>query len=497
MAFKRNVMFDSLYQGKELTKEQEDIFTFIQKGIGNAVINAVAGSGKSSTIRGCLTLIPENEKKLVITHNKSVAEEMKKSLQEAGYSLKNTEITTFHSMGFKIIKANGLLDIQNVKVASQDSKEEKYNRQITENILSYTEEDIHMDSVKLTVYKSNVMELLALSQANLVQTTEEINSIAEKYGIEPISNEIETVEKLMGWGRSMVSDELSYGDMLWLPNELNLKIPFSYRYSYIFVDEAQDMSPAQMGIVKKLINRGTRVVAVGDTYQSINMWCGAKVNALDELKKMPSTLWTDLSLSVNYRCGKRIIDFANAKNAKNGLPFTITPFSNAPKGEIVYDVPFSEIKDGNMVLCRTSAPLISLYIRLRLSGKPAKFITDGFQEMFIGLLKSIDGNTVEDIRRKLSEESESVSYIQNIMDILAGLNKDMTKEELIKCFENEGDNPIILSTIHKAKGLENDIVYILPSPVQYGLSGWQLESEKNLEYVALTRAKHILGFLKI
>jgi superfamily I DNA/RNA helicase len=53
---------------------------------------------------------------------------------------------------------------------------------------------------------------------------------------------------------------------------------------------------------------------------------------------------------------------------------------------------------------------------------------------------------------------------------------------------------IILSTIHKSKGLEADRVFIarpdkLPLKVK---KAWQAKQEKNLEYVAITRAKNEL-----
>ena len=55
-----------------------------------------------------------------------------------------------------------------------------------------------------------------------------------------------------------------------------------------------------------------------------------------------------------------------------------------------------------------------------------------------------------------------------------------------------------MSTIHKAKGLEADNVFILNKnllPSKYVKQDWELEQEKNLEYVAITRTKKTLGFI--
>ena len=58
---------------------------------------------------------------------------------------------------------------------------------------------------------------------------------------------------------------------------------------------------------------------------------------------------------------------------------------------------------------------------------------------------------------------------------------------------------VVLSTIHKAKGLEADTVFILDEHLLYKMSGdegsWTHTQEKNLEYVAITRAKNRLVYI--
>jgi superfamily I DNA/RNA helicase len=56
----------------------------------------------------------------------------------------------------------------------------------------------------------------------------------------------------------------------------------------------------------------------------------------------------------------------------------------------------------------------------------------------------------------------------------------------------------MLSTIHKAKGLENDRIFFLcPEliPSKYATQPWQYEQEANLKYVAITRAKQELIYV--
>ena len=75
---------------------QEKIFDFIKNGSGNAVINAKAGSGKTSTIVESIHLIPQKEKVLFVAFNKAIEQELSKRLQ----SYSNAMIRTYHSLGY-------------------------------------------------------------------------------------------------------------------------------------------------------------------------------------------------------------------------------------------------------------------------------------------------------------------------------------------------------------------------------------------------------------
>ena len=94
---------------------------------------------------------------------------------------------------------------------------------------------------------------------------------------------------------------------------------------------------------------------------------------------------------------------------------------------------------------------------------------------------------------------EMLDKIQALKALSAGL--DTTDELIAKInmiFTGEKENAIQMSTIHKAKGLEAENVYILAllfNP-QFAKTKWEIESEKNLAYVAITRASYSLNFIK-
>jgi superfamily I DNA/RNA helicase len=65
-------------------------------------------------------------------------------------------------------------------------------------------------------------------------------------------------------------------------------------------------------------------------------------------------------------------------------------------------------------------------------------------------------------------------------------------------FSDEGKEGIQLSTIHRAKGLESDNVFIIcPSliPSRLATMAWEIDEEKHLQYVMCTRPKNKLNFV--
>ena len=76
------------------------MYHFITDGSGNAVVDAVAGSGKSTTIVNALNLIPEDKSVLFLAFNKAIVEELKIKVG----MLPNVDVKTLHSLGISSIK---------------------------------------------------------------------------------------------------------------------------------------------------------------------------------------------------------------------------------------------------------------------------------------------------------------------------------------------------------------------------------------------------------
>lgn len=89
------------------------------------------------------------------------------------------------------------------------------------------------------------------------------------------------------------------------------------KYRYLFIDEFQDISQIQYDILKVFIDQidAKDLVVIGDTDQCIYEWRGAKPQLfMDILCEYPLV---SHNLTVNYRCGSNIVDFANKGISQN------------------------------------------------------------------------------------------------------------------------------------------------------------------------------------
>ena len=84
------------------SKYQKNIFDFIEHGVGNLVVEAVAGSGKTSTIVQALKLIPIDKKILFCAFNKDIVKELTKKIGKQ----ENVDVRTVHSLGLLMLQRN-------------------------------------------------------------------------------------------------------------------------------------------------------------------------------------------------------------------------------------------------------------------------------------------------------------------------------------------------------------------------------------------------------
>lgn len=487
---------------------QEKFFDWVEHGVGNALIKARAGAGKSSTAIASMKLIPKTEKCLFIAFNKSIAEHLNEKLK----SRPNCTARTTHSLGLLMIKRNLGSDIE--------LDEYKYRNYVKSNILELTTTSSEIKTrQQVEEYIDNITKLINYARFNLAQSEKEINKIAQKYCI-PISfDECIVTQKCLEWGKTN-TETVDYTDMIWLPVELMLK-PIGLTYDWVYFDEAQDASLCSIQLFLKCIKRGGRFVTILDEFQSINQFAGASEDAYEFLKNYPNTSLFELPIS--YRCANNIIKFAN-----NIVP-DIVARDNAPDGLILDNCHIRDIKEGDMVLCRSKAPLVQLYVKL-LRQNVNCYIKG--QDIGTNLIKELEKIKQNELNVNLMKDGVFVQLYDNLFNernklmqtrgldyddatlssfimekydtintLLILAEKYTTKEKLIQHIKEifqEDAQGVCLSTVHKAKGLESENVYIIchsSMPSKLAVFDWEKQQEQNIMYVAYTRAKNLLGFI--
>lgn len=497
--------------GFKFSKYQKEIFKFIKYGTGNAVINAKAGSGKTTTLIKSMSYIPESENVIFLAFNKSIEQELSEKLKD----FDNVRAKTYHGLGYSILKENvGRNNKLNVC-------EYKYSSYINSNIHKLSPIYPSLSKQHKVIYKNNIKLLVDYCRYNLAQSIDEVNILCDKYGITILSDECDIVLRVLEWGKNEL-DDIDYTDMIWICIEKDLETRI-FKFDYIFIDEAQDSSIMQQSLIKKCYKRGTRFVAIGDESQCINAFAGADQEAFDKFKNEINT--TTFDMPITYRCPKSIVEHVNKNTNVN-----IISAPGAIIGAINYDVSPFEPKNNDMVLCRNTAHLVKLYMMYNKINKKSYLKGRNIADEFISLVK----NTKQDylslnmmcdgvfprlylylfelINKEIELtglEYEEIINTKKIIDIIDAIKALeclseglVTTEELLNkinvIFTEEKKDGVCLSTIHKAKGLEADNVFILcPSlmPSKYARKKWEIDSENNLKYVALTRSKRTLNYI--
>lgn len=278
----------------------------------------------------------------------------------------------------------------------------------------------------------------------------------------------------------------------------------------IIVHNCQDFSTIQKELSMRYIKKSGRFVVVGDSRQCIYGFQGSSLEVFKSLQSYPNTIV--LPLDITYRCGKNIVEEAR-KVFDNG----IVAAPNAIDG-VVRKGEFDEAENGDFILCRNNLPLATVFLYLLEMGKKATIKGKDYGDALVALVDKI--KHIEDLdamcERKISELKErgftdiqaknNPSYVTLLekCTILKMLYKnwgDMKKlEDNIKEIYKDDTEGIVLSTIHKSKGLEADRVFLLNRsliPSKYANTEEALYNEKCLLFVAITRARKELVYCNV
>ena len=485
----------------EYSPFQLDIFAWVVANLGSGnhlMVEAVAGSGKTSTIVEVFHRLPAGVDARFVAFNKHIATELQR---------KGLNAATLHSVGNRVVRENVLARV-NVK-ASKVADILKWD------IFKLSKETSKEEKVKLFSCLTPVSKIISLLKGRtFVGDTipaELVNELVDRYAIDLPDFEINSILQEAWSIDARKTRVIDFDDMLYIPIREGWSFP---THDLVCIDEAQDLNPVQVEIVRQMVRNGGTAIFVGDSGQAIYGFRGADPDSMANIQRDMGC--EQLPLSICYRCPKAVVTAAQkyvphieaAEWAADGLVETITE-------ENFLD----DVAEDDYVLCRTTAPLVSYCMKLIADGRYARVLG---REVGKGL-----ASMVQDIGERLPIEQflEALSlFVEKETTKLARRDKEMqiqVLEDKAACIhalageavtggdiiakieevfsDQEARNGITFATIHKAKGLEGDRIFILhPELLPHPLAklDWQRKQEDNLAYVAITRAQQELRWVK-
>lgn len=543
---------------KPSTYQQDILDFFLNNPQSNMLVNALAGSGKSTT--ACMLSEHSKTSDLYIAFNASVVEEFKKKIKNP-----KTKVMTMHSLAYSIM-------LYNVEQESKDSGEKpkgfgSQRSKRTVNLDNFKphkilDEEItkrygrYIEFAKRVFLKDNYVNLYNLCRLTLtdMSSNKDVSRLIddhvlflyygdEGYSAPDISEITSTLKILDTKSRQQFETQgvIDFTDMLWITfNKLkydNWEVPYWALYTNIYCDEVQDFSNIQLNFLKFIKRTKGRYVFIGDFHQAIYNFAGANAQAFNQIPKMFAPVET-FDLPICYRCAKSHL---SRVNREYGIP--ILPCDDAPMG-FVKTIDKNKIseyaKAGDMVISRKNKWIAEVVLDLARNGTPI-FIED--KEMVgaikrqilsskctsVGTLEKFLQKVISNYNKKLFEivsknvreggheeerleaVAETNSKIDNtsfLLEILEGYLENHASSDSVFKFSNFIDkllnttpspNCVRLCSIHKAKGLEATNVFVLnEAKINYDFKNSKEQNiqEKNLSYIATTRAKEGLYLVK-
>jgi superfamily I DNA/RNA helicase len=256
----------------------------------------------------------------------------------------------------------------------------------------------------------------------------------------------------------------------------------------VVVDETQDMNAPQLEMIQRLVRKGGRVVVVGDEFQAIYGFRGAVQDGMRIMRQALAA--RTLPMTVTRRCGKAIVALAQ---------LTVADYKaadDAPEGEVVACDQvqlLDKVKVGDAILSRINAPLMSVCLQLLKRGTPARIEGKDIGKQLLGIVKKLNAKSVPDFFKRLSRwEDKQLSRLKNAKnneakcaavrdtrETLEAVAEGCASvaeiaDRILSLFQDsdkpEGQKPaVVLSSVHKAKGLEWDRTFML---------GWTFNKRK-------------------
>lgn len=480
--------------------QQEAFWEELRTGAGHLVLEARAGTGKSSSCRRGMEILLRDRPGLAIRYccfNKAIADEFAEGCPDG------VEVGTMHKFGLRLVQSafGSKIDATKTYLLLDDlaANHPRYVRKSIATLVSHAKN------------QGLVPEHPLLNG--------DLGELVDAYGIETYRRRGEIVDAAARVLRMALVrvDVVDFDDMLWLPAAYGLEFP---PLDFLFIDECQDLNPVQHRLAELMAGAG-RTIVVGDPYQAIYGWRGAATDSVERLRVRLGA--KTLPLTVSWRCPRRHVELARRLVAD----FEAAP--DAIEGDLEERPPGDdpEPAPGALYLCRLNAPLIHRCLTAIADGRRARMrgrsIGDDLVRCLreataarppatraetIGAITAWRGRKLEALAVKEGVESQVEQVDDQAKSLEAIASRCASPAEMKAAIDRLfSDDPslggfVTYSSVHRAKGSEANEVHYLQAP--YGDAGgrpgrgpqpWEFDQRRNLRYVALTRSRRSLTLL--
>lgn len=503
------------------TPQQQRVVEAVRDSGAHLMVRATAGSGKTTTLVEAAWHLPDPGRAAFFAYNRHAAAAVAGRLPPgmASRTMHAHGLTLLHRTGkavdlqagktAEVLRSFGLLDMTGPAVLLQ------YARNVAAALVRAW--DLYRE-LTLSARRPDDVALL-LAECGWPELPEDPEDAALVSASFPENRRdallTQVLDALQVASVQAFTDHgtVDFTDMLWLPLQLGLG---RGGVRVALVDEAQDLTPLRQAFVTHVLGLRTRMpgrlILCGDPEQAIYAYAGADAAGMARLAREHDAV--ELPLSVSFRCPRAVVAVART------VSDFIQPAPTAAPGEIEH-VPADTCTfvPGDVVLCRSNAPLVRLALRLLTEGvsvhvtgkdlqdRASALVTAAFPRPFRaedvdGLMQVAFDRRAATLQRagdrRASRKLQDLRDLCKSVALLAGqaagtgVGTAETVTALIRSLcRAQGD--VTLTTVHKAKGLEWDRVTVL-YPELMPLPSGDAEEERCVQFVAYTRAKQVLRF---
>ena len=462
------------------TDEQQAILDAMASG-GNMAISARAGTGKTTTLRMIAEANPKKQM-LYIVFNKSAQEASAKHFPP------NVTVKTSHALAFPEFGRH-VID----RVVHQQSPHAWKMAQVL-GLRDFEVSEGHIISGKAQASLANAMVLRFCHSADPMITEDHLRYVE---GLERNETDV-LARRLVPYAKKIWAD-ITRPTGLFKPThdsylkQWQLTNPSLTGYDVLLYDEAQDANPCVASVVESQDH--AQIIAVGDSAQAIYAWRGAG----DFLARMKAD--HRLSLTQSWRFGQAVADEGNL-----WLLLLDPSCQTLVRGRPDHQSEVTKLGHADAVLCRTNAGAVTAAIAAQAAGEKVHL------EVAVDNIKKL-AYACDQLQQGKQPAHPLLAAFRHWGELLEHIKDDPTADldlaltvRLVESFSvstviravdscvPEASADVVISTAHKAKGLEWPNVKIgsdFPEP-RDKKTGTQLpvpDALAQLAYVAVTRAK--------